>query len=312
MIETQHSLEWRVVGASVRGASHERSGLPNQDAIKWVPPSGGGASVAVAVSDGHGSAKSFRSARGSQIAVATATGEVQDLLAAHSALGLSAIKREIEERLPQRLVRNWAAGVNADLEGEPFSEAELEQLAQKDGPSAQRSVEKNPLLAYGATLLTAVVAPTFMAFVQLGDGDILVVTDTGRVSRPLATDARLFANETTSLCMVDAWKDFRVGFQVVDEGKAPALVLLSTDGYANSFRDDESFLKVGSDILEMIRADGLDKVAQDLANWLGEASRVGSGDDITLGVAHRTITLAAAGQEPARLAEAHEDEPVNS
>ena len=311
MIETLQSLEWRVVGASVRGASHERSGLPNQDAIKWVPPSGLGVSVAVAISDGHGSAKSFRSARGSQIAVATATGEVQDVLDAHSALGLSAIKREVEERLPQRLVRNWATAVNAELEQEPLSEPELGRLEEKEGASARRSVEKNPLLAYGATVVTVVVAPPFIVFAQLGDGDILAVSDGGQVSRPLASDDRLFANETTSLCMVDAWRDFRIVFHVLDERTAPALLLLSTDGYANSFRDDGSFLKVGSDILEMIRSDGLDKVEQNLTNWLTEASRVGSGDDITLGIVCRTLTAGKAARDAATAAEKHGDEPAD-
>ena len=289
-------LEWGVLGASVRGASHERTGLPNQDAIKWAPASGIGASIVIAVSDGHGSAKSFRSARGSQLAVAAAASESQQLLEGESTLDLSGVKREVEERLPQRFVRSWVAAVQADLEREPIADSELEQLRRKEGPSSERSVEKNPLLIYGATLLTAIVTPRFMAFVQLGDGDILVVTDAGDVSRPLANDARLFANETTSLCIVDAWKDFRTGFHVVDGGGAPVALLLSTDGYANSFRDDESFLKVGSDILDMIRTEGVATVEQDMVRWLSEASRIGSGDDITLGIVYRT----SAAARPAR------------
>jgi hypothetical protein len=56
------------------------------------------------------------------------------------------------------------------------------------------------------------------------------------------------------------------------------------DAYANSFRDDDSFLQVGSDSWDMVQTDGLDFVNQHLENWLNEASAAGSGDDITVGV----------------------------
>jgi hypothetical protein len=44
-----------------------------------------------------------------------------------------------------------------------------------------------------------------------------------------------------------------MGFQVLVE-TPPALILLATDGYANSFPDEAGFLKVGSDLLGMIRS----------------------------------------------------------
>ena len=59
------------------------------------------------------------------------------------------------------------------------------------------------------------------------------------------------------------------------------LVLLATDGYANSFREDRGFLKVGTDLLGMLRSDGLDHVKANLGDWLRETSEGGSGDDIT-------------------------------
>ena len=65
---------------------------------------------------------------------------------------------------------------------------------------------------------------------------------------------------------------------------APALVLASTDGYVNSFADDAGFLKVGSDLLAMIRSEGLDQVGIQLEGWLGEVSELGSGDDVSLGL----------------------------
>jgi len=296
MTEHQTQVEWRVIGASVRGAAHMRANLPNQDAISWFPESGAGTPLVVAVADGHGSAKCFRSDEGSRLAVATAKAVVLDFFSRQEeAITLSAIKHIAEERLPQELVRCWQERVEAALKLHPFSAEELETLEHKDGMAARTTVETKPLLAYGATLLVVLVTHAFILYVQLGDGDILTVTETGEVSRPLARDERLFANETTSLCAANAWRDLRIGFQAL-VGMPPALILLSTDGYANSFRDDAGFLKVGVDLLEMIRAEGLDQVNESLAGWLTEASQTGSGDDITLAVISQTD--AARKEEP--------------
>ena len=64
----------------------------------------------------------------------------------------------------------------------------------------------------------------------------------------------------------------------------PSLVLLSTDGYANSFRSDEDFLKIGQDYLEIIRQQGIASLAEELPAILTEATQQGSGDDITLAI----------------------------
>ena len=149
-------------------------------------------------------------------------------------------------------------------------------------------------LAYGATLLVVMVTVTFIIYWQVGDGDILTVADDGVVSRPLPPDEKLFGNETTSLCADRSWQEARTAFQVL-AGAPPALILVASDGYANSYRDEAGFLRVGSDLLTLIRADGLEAVAANLSDWLDEISRQGSGDDVTLGMLCRTTT------NPARL-----------
>lgn len=281
------SSGWRVIGASVRGASHVRADQPNQDALRWLPASGQGLPLMVAVSDGHGSAKSFRSERGSMLATLTATAALEDFLSVAVVLpSLSAVKRYAEDTLPQQITRRWHEAIEVDLAEDPFNEIELERLAAKEGATSRQRVETQPAVAYGATIVTALVTPEYLLFVQLGDGDILTVTDEGEVSRPLPVDKRLFANETTSLSSKNAWRDFRVGFQTLN-GPPPALILLATDGYANSFRDDQGFLKVGSDMLDIIRADGLDVVRDNLPTWLSEASAAGSGDDITVAIIYK-------------------------
>ncbi|MBN1955054.1 MAG: protein phosphatase 2C domain-containing protein [Anaerolineae bacterium] len=283
---------WRVIGASVRGAAHVRSGLPNQDAICWHPGSGTGPLVILAVSDGHGSDKCFRSHVGARAAVAAAMAALQDFLdGLDESPNYSAVKRWAGENLPQQIVRRWRESVADDLLETPFTREELERLRAEVGGEKERQVVLDPVLAYGATLLSVLMTPAFTLYLQLGDGDILDVSESGEVSRvPLPADARLFANATTSLCSEEAWREFRSHFQVLS-GAPPALILVSTDGYANSFRDEAGFLQVGSDILEMIRTQGLTAVQESLQSWLTEASQDGSGDDITLGILCRLDAL---------------------
>ncbi len=279
---------WRILGTSVRGAAHIRANLPNQDAIEWLPPPGEGSSLVLALSDGHGGPTYFRSAIGAQLAVNTAIHiGWEHMLSQADISNLSGMKRTAEERLPMALVRSWERAVHKHVEHAPFTAEEQHMLEQQKGLEAFSRVEDNPLLAYGATLIVILVLPTCITYLQLGDGDILTISETGDVARPpLPADERLFADETTSLCSRHAWRDFRIYFQPL-VGAVPALILLSTDGYSKSFRDEAGFFAVGSDLLEMMRTDGLASVDSSLSTWLTEASESGSGDDITLGLLYR-------------------------
>ena len=291
MAEQESPAEWRVMGETVPGASHLRAGVPNQDAILQVRESGRGLPVVVSVSDGHGSDKCFRSDRGSGFAVQEAAqlvGEFLDELRGCS--DLAAAESRVKEDLPRAFVERWREAVEADLKARPFTEAELGAVEKKDGPQALKLVAGNPLLAYGATSLTVAVEESFILYLQLGDGEIINVSGAGVVTRALPEDERLFANETTSLCTRDAGQNFRVRLQTL-AGEPPALILLSTDGYVNSFSDSAGFFKVGSDLLEMLRADGFDPVNASLKGWLEEATRSGSGDDCTLGLICRMGAL---------------------
>ena len=257
--------QWQVVGQSVRGAVHERNGLPNQDAIHWLPACGHGSSIVLAIADGHGSARYSRSHIGACLAVESAAQLVHDFLNSQADVdNLSLIKDATEDWLPRALVRKWVEVVTDHLNTDPLSGEE-------------------GLVAYGATLIVAAVTERFALYLQLGDGEILTVSKHGEVIRPLDKDARLFGNETTSLCAPDAWRDFRINFQPLTQSR-PCLILLSTDGYPNSFRYESGFLKVGSDLLNMIRENGLDIVNDNLAGWLRDSTHAGSGDDVTLGI----------------------------
>ena len=278
---------WSCSGCSRRGASHFRSGLPNQDAIYWTPDPH--TPLVMAVSDGHGSPKNFRSEQGSQIAVQVAVDML--LRSYHSFRGdgmlSSDIERWLKQSLAKRLVESWQSAVNAHWQANPFTEAEWARLLKGNSHGARKSIESNPILAYGATLLAVLVTDQFVFCLQLGDGDILSVSVTGETTRPLANDERLMANETTSLCMKNAWEECRVEIVEYELEDFPALILLSTDGYSNSFTSEPDFLKIGSDYLNMIKESDFNQVIEQLPSFLDYASQNGSGDDITLGIIYQ-------------------------
>jgi hypothetical protein len=287
MVHEKVTAQWRVRGESVQGAAHASDGLPNQGAIYWTPPSGEGTRLILAVSDGYGSAMHFRSAIGAALAVRVATTEMQHLLQRpYDLASLSALRPVLERRLPRRLVRAWQTVVAAHVAERPFTDAEWERLVEQEGATARQRVEAHPALAYAATLLSVVVRDSDILYVQLGDGDIVTVAETGEVSRPLGKDERLLAKETTSLCLPNAWQACRVHVQRVS-AVDPALILLSTDGYAHAFSEEEGFLQGGADLLELIRRHGFEWVRHKLAGWLAAPSQHGARDDMTLGILSR-------------------------
>lgn len=287
-------LAWRGVGRSVRGAAHGRAGRPNQDAFA-CHADGAAAVVAMAVADGHGSRKCFRSDAGARLAVEVASSFLLDFYtgfrkpahpdarSAPETNWLATARQEAGESLPQAIVECWAERVRQDLVARPITDEEMSEVEAAAGLEARQAVERNALLPYGATLLAALAAPEFILYVQLGDGDFLAVSEEGEITRPLARDPRLIADETFSLCSARAHELMVVNFQLAT-GPVPALATLSTDGLSNAYRDEEGFRKLGSDILAAIREEGLEGVESHLEEWLTQASEGGSGDDVTLGL----------------------------
>jgi hypothetical protein len=153
------------------------------------------------------------------------------------------------------------------------------------GGQAHELMEDQGLyLAYGTTLIVVAITESYILYLQIGDGDILVVGDDGKsVEVPIPPDPSMVGNETASLCLPSAQNLFRSSFQNVGE-RLPDLIAVSTDGYSNSFADTPSFQKIGPDFLRLIRSHGIEHVRGEMGAWLDQVSERGSGDDITLGL----------------------------
>ena len=266
------SVSWQAFGKSVIGPAHLRKQLPNQDALDcWVSPD---SSVAIlAVADGHGDSRSFRCVTGAAFAVLTAIDVLRECLVEADSITEAGI-----QSLPKQLVVRWRRAVEGDLRKFPLPNNE-----EYEGELAA----SEPYLPYGTTLLAVAALPQMILAFQIGDGDILFVSDDGKVTRPLPRDPRLLANSTTSMCGDNAAADFQTKIFPCD-GAVPSLILAATDGYSNSFPSDASFFQVGSDMLALIRSEGMDAVQANLPMWLEETATYGSGDDTTLGLLWRT------------------------
>jgi hypothetical protein len=270
---------WQALSASVRGAIHVRKGRPNQDAVATIES--GGVQIA-AVADGHGGDRYVRSDTGSQLGVSIACAVVVDQLASGTPLA------DLASAVPPVLVARWREAVLADVAAHPFTEEETER--------AGSSLDADPTIAYGATLLL-VAAADEIAVLQLGDGDVCVGTADGGVLTPVPTDDRLVASQTTSLCLPTAVDDFRSALLVPEQ--RVDLVLMSTDGYGNSFADAGWHATVVADLRRIISDDGVERVEAQLARWLEESAEA-AGDDTTVALLSRSTPgpAAAAAASP--------------
>src|ERR1700693_1574527 len=183
---------WRVFGRSVRGASHRRRRIPNQDALGWASTPAG--QQVLAVADGHGSSACFRSETGAELAVQCALDLIGGL--AGNLDFSQQYLDDVENEFKDRLIDRWRHAVSGHLAENPFSAEELVLVSKRAG--------RTEFTAYGSTLLAALAGESQLFLLQIGDGDILMVSSGGRVSRPWPRDSRLLGVETTSLCTEDA------------------------------------------------------------------------------------------------------------
>jgi hypothetical protein len=281
-----------IVGCSVRGPAHEFRNVPNQDACQFAQPQHEKLPIIAAVADGHGGSLHFRSHTGAKLAVDAALRTLGRVAAAGELSHPEAVTHEI--------VSAWRHAVSEDVALQPFLGGEI-RSASHDGSNAEAELKKNPFVAYGATLLAVMITTSGILYLQLGDGDILIVSKAGEVIRAFPPDPRFACEATSSLCMPAAVEEFAHCFVSSVVG-TPELVLLSTDGYSKSFQNDGDFLKIGKDYLDLIRRDGPVRVGRDLPRILSHTSQCGSGDDISLVMAYMGSREGNNGQEPTELA----------
>ncbi len=83
--------------------------------------------------------------------------------------------------------------------------------------------------------------------------------------------------------MTIAIERFDAGDPKDAEMPPPQLILLATDGYSNSFKNDEGFIQNVLGIHGYLKSfDGYKNVKQSLPHWVDHCAKSGSGDDVTV------------------------------
>ena len=298
---------WLVLTASERGAAHVAVKTPNQDSV--AVERAGGTGVVTAVADGHGHSRHLRSAKGSRLAVSIGCRvgqEFADKLVADGVDAPAITSAETEARadliadlatgfLVPTVVARWREAVLADVEADPFTDAEQDKRRRGDDPT----------IAYGSTLLLCVAIADWMVVAQVGDGDVVGVRVDGTATLPVPVDPQLDGLVTTSLCGANATSDFRVA--IINTTRTPLLAaLLATDGYGNAQVADEWPSSFSKDLAWLLKERDMRWLASQLPAWAARcASADGSADDTTI-----ALLISPAGQSvngpdpPGGLAEA--------
>jgi hypothetical protein len=264
-------VTWHVQVGSERGAAHVQSGLPNQDAVGAYLLGQHGAVAAVA--DGHGHHRHFRSARGSRLAVTIGCQAAEEFAVRIDELvGTGQIIADIRDVLVPAVAGRWRAAVAQDLADEPITDAE--QVWQAPGDQ--------DVIAYGSTLLLALVWRRWLVLTQIGDGDIVCVRPDGGALLPVPGDPSLDGLQTTSLCEPRAENAFRVA--AVDLSRTElAGVMLATDGYGNAQLADPWAAAFSSDLAALLREHDVEWLAGQVPAWAARcASADGSADDTSI------------------------------
>jgi serine/threonine protein phosphatase PrpC len=266
-------MSWTVFTESARGSAHDSLGLPNQDSyLRSDVEFEGATAIVVAVADGHGNRRHFRSASGSRFAVraacdcvAEASGQLE------SCTSIAEVEEVATDVIIPAILERWRSTVAGDVASEPFNEEEESLRAEGDAPD----------VAYGSTLMLAVLMPEIVLCIQIGDGDIVVVERDGSAMLPVPGDPSLDGHRTTSLCQTTALESFRLG-SVDLSTRRPAVVILATDGFGNSQVADPWPPMVGADLARMLEEHGPEWVGRQLPEWTNRCASEGSGDDTTV------------------------------
>ena len=264
----KNTKEMKVICACVKGASHKHSGMPCQDQIKINRVFKSDITV-LAASDGHGSKYSPYSDEGAKIAV--------DVFHSVMVRYYKAFKNNMDRY--RAFLQKEGSSLIAD---------EIEKEWKKRVRKAHRINNRQPVLSslwqqYGATLLGLVITSSFYFAFQVGDGDIVLLTDGN--SCHIINPEKMLGVETYSLSHENVREK---AIAVVEQRPCvhtPHAFMISTDGFANSYPSEEAFLQACCEYYAAINEYGANTVWGLLNSWLDETSESGSGDDISVLIA---------------------------
>ncbi len=287
-------MKRRVIGNSVTGASHKRKDLPCQDSFairnnqfryskadnkRNAFYQGMNDDVEIiTVADGHGSSSCPYSDRGSSIAVNVFCDIIAEFCYKYRDQ-MDDLRKYLNSEsecihLARKIDREWKQRVLKDYRRDYL----------KRTPILTQEEEKKEYPIYklfGTTLVGMVITKSFAFALQIGDGDINLISE--HAVENIIEQEKILGVETHSLSKKDAWKHASTRLLSLNliEDKL-FMFMLSTDGMANSYATENDFKQTCVEYFNIIKEHDIKVIKENLPRWLNETSEHGCGDDISV------------------------------
>jgi hypothetical protein len=272
------SPRWQHLQAcSVIGAAHRRQQKPCQDASLSVELKGRDGSLQLlVVADGHGGHRYRLSHRGSALACQVSQEVLEQWLACTPLADPERWRQRLEQELPTTIHQRWLTAIAADWALQPQAEHE----------------PFSPLL-YGSTLGLVLLAPQWWGCTGIGDWDLSAIDQQGQAALLSEEREHSGSEATGSLCQEldqQLWLPRTQLHPLEPQTDLQALVL-STDGVRKSCATDADYLQLCAALVDL-------RDRQELEEGLAHITQAGSGDDVSLAMAHRAARPRRSGVLP--------------
>jgi serine/threonine protein phosphatase PrpC len=288
MVRSYNGSSWDVMGASVQGPYHKKTGTPNEDAIGWYQKKPGRLPIILSVADGLGDPNCFRSGQGARFAVDAAI----EICSRHIGKISRWRRGHLRYRLLGEITGCWNRKIHEDLVSHPFTPEE-EQISSRQaqfvfaqnpddagpGPDQVRFISTFP---YSTTLTTVIITPMIMIIFQVGDGNIVIVRNDGSIREIFPLD--LDCGRVIPLSFPSAKESCKF-FRQTKRQANPAIVYLSSDGYSAGYDPTkEPFREIVAYEFHSNLQNYTSAYIQEALPSVLEVLSEGSGDDLTLGI----------------------------
>ncbi|HOO07525.1 MAG TPA: PP2C family serine/threonine-protein phosphatase [Ruminococcus sp.] len=255
---------------SVKGASHEKTGLVCQDSSAYKVCDDYAVCV---VADGHGSKKHFRSNMGSKFAVEATISTIDRFYADKAGFEESFPKdhKRIIKSIQKQIIADWNTLVEEHLKNNPVTKEEKSKFTDEEFEAIP------PESYYGTTLIVGVAGKNFTFGVQIGDGTLVALFDDGKAVMPMEYNEAAPANVTASMCNSNAASMFSAFYR---DGQKLIAMYTSTDGLYTSFGSEFDFLDYHTIITDQLS--DIDNFKKVIINNLTKRAHFGTEDDISL------------------------------
>ena len=282
---------YKSFSVKVEGASHKKEGKGCQDSVFNIEI--GNVSVAV-VADGHGDNNSFRSEKGSKIAVNCTVKGIAEFVKIHEhrfnsgffkkkdLLTHDEFNKAIRD-LVKHIIAAWHQKVEEDRTIYPFTSDELNRTDEKYRKKYEAGNGLNKV--YGTTLIASAITDYYWFGIHIGDGRITALYPDGTFDQPVPWDDKCYLNVTTSICDDNAFEQTRCYFSFHNERKPPVAVFLCTDGIDDNYPvegNEKHLFKLYRTIAITFLKDGFDSTVKQLKELADAFATKGKGDDTSI------------------------------